>query len=70
MSIRALPDEHPVYVPGHGETTLGAIREAERNPALIDTLAATLDMWGEIATRNLCREPWQNSGDGRPGPRA
>ena len=28
-TIRSLPDDHPCYVPGYGETTLGEIRRPE-----------------------------------------
>lgn len=62
-TLSTLPDEHTVYVPGLGETTLGAIRETatEQTPALYDGIdvEATCAMWEDIATRNLCRQPWE-----------
>lgn len=57
MSIASLPDDQPCYVPGFGEVTLGEIRHTEPEPAL-DQWEATLQMWEDIVTRNLCREPW------------
>lgn len=53
-----IPDDALVYVPGHGETTAGAIR-ASREPSLDDENEATYQMWEDIATRNLLRKPWE-----------
>ena len=59
-ALSALPDSTPVYIDGHGQATLGEIRHApEENPAL-DEWGATLDMYADLATRNLCRDPWDS----------
>ena len=61
MTLSELPDSHAVYVPGVGEVTIGeiVISRAEQEPTLADEWEATLVMWEDIATRNLCRKPWE-----------
>ena len=62
MSLHTLPDEHPAYVPGHGETTVGEIVTARTEGAPKDLDAeqeASLQMWEDIVTRNLLRAPWE-----------
>ena len=58
QAIAELPDATPCYIPGVGEVTVGEIR-GEQEPALDDEWEATLVMWEDIATRNLCRKPWE-----------
>lgn len=48
-----LPDHATVYVPGFGETTLGAIRQSAPDP-----MRDTVSMWGYIATHPDWR-PWK-----------
>jgi hypothetical protein len=58
-SITALPDSTPVYVDGHGSSTLGEVRHAaEDGPALSDW-DMTLEMYADLASLNLCRHPWE-----------
>ena len=59
MSLAGLPASTPVYIDGFGPSTIGEIRATEETPALDEEWAATLDMWGDVCTRNLCREPWE-----------
>jgi hypothetical protein len=56
-TIAGLPGETRVWVDGHGEATLADCR-TEKTPGL-DEREATCQMWEDIATRNLCRDPWQ-----------
>lgn len=68
-----MTSETPVYVPGYGEMTAGQVAEAiraEEKPAVDAEHDATVDMWVEICTRNLCRPPWENSGATPSGRRA
>ena len=58
QAIASLPDDHVFWSPTTGEVTKGEIR-AEQTPDLADEWEATLVMWEDIATRNLCRQPWE-----------
>lgn len=59
MSLATLPDDTRVWIDGHGEATLGEIRAAPEEGPALSLEDATLEMWGDIATRNLCRHPWE-----------
>jgi hypothetical protein len=54
--LDSLPDHATVYVPGFGETTLGAIRAS--GPPDMDENAATIAMWGYIVTHPDAK-PWK-----------
>ena len=56
MTPADLPDTATVYVPGFGETTVGALRASEERPTGSD--AETIRMWGYIATHPKAR-PWK-----------
>ena len=58
MTLAELPDALVLWSPTTGEVTAGEIRR-EQKPALDDEWEATLEMWGDIVTRNLCRKPWE-----------
>lgn len=68
--LALLPDSTPCYVPGVGEVTLGEVRRTEENPALVADREATLRMWADRATRNLCRDAWESTGASPSGRRA
>lgn len=60
MKIAALSDSTPVWIDRHGPSTLGEIRDAIEDPEPIPSNEeATLEMWADVATRNLCRHPWE-----------
>ena len=58
-TILSLPDSTPVYVDGHGPTTLGECRRVPEEDPALSLEEATLEMWTDIATHNLCRHPWE-----------
>lgn len=60
-TLSHLPDDHVVYVPGVGETTLGSIRGgAEDAPALDSDDDATIRMWCLIALHDPKASPWRS----------
>lgn len=59
-ALRGLPDEHVVYVPGVGETTIGTIRGTEDAPALDSDDDATVRMWLLIALHDPKAKPWRS----------
>ena len=58
MTLADLPDALVLWSPTTGEVTVGQIR-AEQKPDLADEWEATIEMWCDIVTRNLCRQPWE-----------
>jgi hypothetical protein len=71
-TIARLPDDHVVYVPGVGETTVGSIRGSvpEDKPAVDDPWEATLLMWERRVTRGIRSPLWRKHGGTRSGRRA
>lgn len=54
------PDSTPVYVDGHGTTTLGEIRGAvEPEPEPLTDFERTANMWCDIAVAHTNRMPWE-----------
>jgi len=49
MSLAALPDDTPVWIDGHGASTLGEIRDAIEVPELLSDEEATIEMWTPCA---------------------
>jgi len=60
MTLARLPDATPVYIDGHGPATIGEIRHAPEETPDLSLEQATIDMWCDIGTLNLCRHPWEN----------
>jgi hypothetical protein len=65
-TIASLPGDTRVsLVVGSGDMTLDELataltdRDTEERPTLDDQREATYRMWEDIATRNLCRDPWE-----------
>ena len=58
-TLATLPDDTPVYVDGHGSATLGDIRRTPEEGPGLSLEEATIEMWEDIATRNLCLHPWE-----------
>ena len=58
-ALAHLPDSTPVYVDGHGPATLGEIRAAPEIEPPLSLEDATIEMWEDIVTRNLCLHPWE-----------
>ena len=63
-AVHLLPDDHPAYIPGVGEVTLGDIRPVRKEPlTLADPLEPTLAMWEFIATHpRTTLDAWQTFG--------
>lgn len=57
-----LPGDHPAYVPGVGEVTVGVIRANKPLPIYHPEEEATLAMWRFIARHPHARA-WLGSGD-------
>lgn len=60
MNLSHLPDSHPVYVPGYGEVTAGALRVRTESEGLADTEAATVRMWVAIVRHSPKAKPWRD----------
>jgi hypothetical protein len=58
-TIARLPDDHVVYVPGVGETTVGAIR-GDAGGSLESEDDATVRMWVLIALHDPKAKPWRS----------
>lgn len=70
-TLSQLPDETVCYIPGVGETTVGAIRGTpEETPGLAERWETDVALVLHAVTRNLCLKPWESPGAGPPGGRA
>ena len=69
MKLADLPNTHPCYVPGFGETTVGEVRATSVVEEVADHLEGTIRMW-EWLVVNPHETPasWrkQNSGPSPP----
>ena len=59
MNAVTIPDTQLVYVPGHGELTVGDLRTRPDADEQGSDEDATVRMWVWIATRDKDAEPWR-----------